>query len=122
MKLSQKEEELMNHIWSYDKAFMKDIMEAYPQPKPAPTTVATLLKRLHTKGAVGYNLYGNSREYYPLIKKNDYSSSYLKNMIKTFFGGSTTRFASFFTSNIELNKEELMELRDLIEEKIKNKK
>lgn len=120
MKLSQKEEQLMNYIWQFKTAYMKNIIDAYPQPKPAVTTLATLLKRLTDKGAISYNIHGNSREYYPLIKKDEYSSSYLTNMIKTFFQGSTSRFASFFTNNSNLSREELIELRNMIDNKLKN--
>ena len=120
MKLPQKEEELMEILWRMDKAYMKDIMDAYPEPKPAPTTLATLLKRLTEKGAISFNLQGNSREYFPLIDKKEYSSSYLKNMISTFFQGSSGRFASFFTNNINLSKDELLELRQLIDNKLKD--
>ena len=118
MKLSQKEEQLMSLIWQRGKAYMKELMEAYPEPKPAPTTLATLLKRLTEKGAISFELHGNSRQYYPLINKNDYSSSYLKNMISTFFQGSSSRFASFFANSNDLTKDELKELRDLIDDKI----
>lgn len=49
MQLSNAEEQLMEHLWKLDKAFMKDLLEAYPEPKPATTTVATLLKRMIDK-------------------------------------------------------------------------
>jgi predicted transcriptional regulator len=65
MKLSETEEKL-EYLWQKEKAFMKDLLEAYPDPKPATTTVATLLKRMIDKGFVAYREYGNSREYYPL--------------------------------------------------------
>ena len=45
MKLSKTEEELMNHLWKLKKAVMKDLLEAYNDPKPATTILATLLKR-----------------------------------------------------------------------------
>ncbi len=122
MKLSQKEEELMNFIWQLEKAYMKDLLDVYPEPKPATTTLATLLKRLTNKGAINYHLHGNSREYYPVLEKKDYSSSYLTNMIKTFFQGSSARFASFFTSNMALSREELLELRNMIDEKLDSEK
>lgn len=118
MKLSQKEEQLMNFIWQRERVYMKDLLDAYPEPKPATTTLATLLKRLANKGAIGYNLHGNSREYYPIIEKKDYSSSYVTNMIKTFFQGSSARFASFFTNNMSLGREELLELREMIDDKL----
>jgi predicted transcriptional regulator len=121
MKLSKTEEELMNHLWKLNKAFMKDLLEVYPEPKPATTTVATLLKRMTDKGFVGYKLYGNSREYYPLVKKKDYFSKHLDGLIKTFFNNSASQFASFFAQETDLSREELEELRNLIDTEIKNK-
>ena len=75
MKLSKSEEELMNLLWKHKKAFMKDLLDAYPEPKPATTTVATLLKRMADKGFIAYKSFGRSREYYPLVKKKDYFSN-----------------------------------------------
>ncbi|WP_093980553.1 BlaI/MecI/CopY family transcriptional regulator [Arenibacter algicola] len=121
MKLSKTEEELMNHLWKLNKAFMKDLLEVYPEPKPATTTVATLLKRMTDKGFVGYKLLGNARQYYPLVKKKDYFSKHLDGLIKTFFNDSASQFASFFAQETDLSKEELEELRNLIDTEIKNK-
>lgn len=121
MKLSKTEEELMNHLWKLNKAFMKNLLEVYPEPKPATTTVATLLKRMTGKGFVGYKLLGNARQYYPLVKKKDYFSKHLDGLIKTFFNDSASQFASFFAQETDLSKEELEELRNLIDTEIKNK-
>lgn len=121
MQLSKSEEELMSYLWQLDKAFMKDLLEAYPEPKPANTTVATLLKRMADKGFVGYKKFGNSRQYYPLVKKKDYFSKHVNGLIKNFFNDSSTQFASFFTKETDLSKEELQALRDLIDHEIKNR-
>ncbi|WP_338732724.1 BlaI/MecI/CopY family transcriptional regulator [Mangrovimonas cancribranchiae] len=121
MKLSNSEEELMNHLWKLEKAFMKDLLEAYPEPKPATTTIATLLKRMNKKGFVNYKLYGKSREYYPLVKKKDYFSKYVNGLIKQFFNDSASQFASFFTKETNLSKAELEELKKLIDNEIKNR-
>lgn len=122
MKLSKTEEQLMEIIWAKEKVFLKEIMESYSEPKPAATTIATLLKRMQDKGFVGYQLFGNSRQYYPLIKKSDYFSKHVKGMIKNYFDNSALQFASFFTSIGGLSKSELLELRKLIDEEIKKKK
>jgi BlaI family transcriptional regulator, penicillinase repressor len=121
MQLSKTEEDLMNYIWKLEKAFMKDLLDAYPEPKPATTTVATLLKRMNDKGFVAYNLYGNSREYYPLVKKKDYFSKHVNGLIKNFFNDSASQFASFFTKETNLTKEELEDLKTLIDNQLKNK-
>ena len=121
MDLSKTEEQLMQHLWKLDKAFMKDILDIYPEPKPATTTVATLLKRMIGKGFVDYKTFGKSREYYPLVKKEDYFSKHVNGLIKTFFNDSASQFASFFTRKTDLTKEELEALKTIIDKEIKNK-
>lgn len=122
MKLSKTEEQVMEIIWAGEKVFLKDIMETYPEPKPAATTIATLLKRMQDKGFVGYNTMGNSRQYYPLVKKTDYFSRHVKGMVKNYFANSALQFASFFTSIGGLTKKELEELREIIDREIQKKK
>lgn len=121
MALSKTEEQLMQYLWKLEKAFMKDLLEIYPEPKPATTTIATLLKRMIDKGFVAYKLYGNAREYYPLVKKKDYFSKHVNGLIKTFFNDSASQFASFFTEETNLTKEELEDLKKLIDKQIKEK-
>ncbi|MBW3468363.1 BlaI/MecI/CopY family transcriptional regulator [Arthrospiribacter ruber] len=122
MNLSNAEEQLMNLIWEKGKAFMKDILESYPEPKPASTTVATLLKRLQEKGAISFEVYGNSREYFPLVEKSDYFSKKVNVMIKDFFNDSPAQFASFFAKETALNTHELEALKNIIEEQLKSQK
>ncbi|MHA7832827.1 MAG: BlaI/MecI/CopY family transcriptional regulator [Flagellimonas sp.] len=121
MQLSKSEEELMNIVWKLKKAYMKDILDAYPEPKPATTTVATLLKRIADKGFIAYNSIGRSREYYPLVKKKDYFAKQVNGLIKNFFNDSASQFASFFTLETNLSKSELEELKKLIDNEIKKK-
>lgn len=119
-KLSDAEKTVMEIIWARKKAFMKDILEAYPDPKPSATTVATLLKRLQNKNAVGFTVYGNSREYYPLVEKSDYFQGEMSTMIGRFFNNSVAQFASFFTSGGQLSQKELLQLRDIIDKQIED--
>ena len=122
MKLPNAEEYLMNIIWKCETAFLKDIMELYPEPKPASTTVATLLKRLQDRGVIAYRLFGNSRQYYPLVGKEDYFSRHVNDIVKNFFGNSALQFASFFTTSGNLSEKELEELKEIVEQEIKRRK
>lgn len=122
MQLSKAEEQLMQLLWKQKRAFMKDLIEASPEPKPASTTVATLLKRMQDKGFVDYVQDSRSREYFPLIKKKDYFSKQVNGMIKSFFNNDTAQFASFFTQETNLSKKELEELRNIIDTEINKKK
>lgn len=122
MQLAPAEEQLMNHLWTREKAFLKELIDAYDEPKPAQTTVATLLKRMIDKKFVAYLTIGNSREYYPLVKKEDYFSKQVNGMIHDFFNNSPMQFASFFTKKSQLTKKELFELRQIIDQQIIDRK
>lgn len=119
-KLTDAEKDLMEIIWQKNTAFMKDIMEEYPEPKPANTTIATLLKRMQNKDLIGYKTYGNSREYFPKVSKEVYFKEEMTSMIDKFFNSSASQFASFFTSNTKMSQSELKQLRDLIDQKIED--
>ncbi len=101
MGLSKAEEQVMQFLWKRKKAFMKDLLSDFPEPKPASTTLATVLKRMFDKGFISYKLYGKSREYYPLVKKSDYFSNHINGLIKQFFNDSSSQFASFFTEETD---------------------
>ena len=118
-KLTEAEKEIMDILWDRKTAFMKDILEIYPEPKPAPTTTATLLKRMQTKNLVGYKTYGNSREYFPKVEKETYFNHEMTSMIDRFFNSSVSQFASFFTANSKMSQQELRELREIIDNQIK---
>ena len=122
MQLSKSEEQIMELIWKQGKVFMKDLIESFPEPKPAATTIATLLKRMQDKGFVAYTLFGNSRQYYPLVKKSDYFSKHVKGIIKNYFNNSAAQFASFFTTTTNLSMEELEDLKKIVDQEIKKKK
>lgn len=119
MQLSKTEEQVMQYLWKLKKGFMKDILAEFTEPKPATTTVATLLKRMKDKGFVDYTLHGKSREYYPIVKKSDYFSKHVNGLIKNFFNNSASQFASFFTAETDLSVTELEELKNIIDSQIK---
>ena len=122
MNLPKSEEQVIPILWQKERAFMKDIVDAYPDPKPAASTIATLLKRLLNKEAIGFNQYGNVREYYAIWKKEEYFSSHFKGVIKDFFNGSVSQFASFFTTNGNMTEEQLEELKKIVDQQIETRK
>lgn len=121
LTFTKAEEQLMKYLWQLNKAFFKDLKAQFPEPKPATTTINTLLKRLIDKKAVAYRLYGNSREYYPLISKDEYFSNHVNGLIKNFFNGSIEQFASFFTKEVKASDDDLKMLRDIVDNKLNGK-
>ena len=122
MKLTNAEEEVMKYLWKLERAYMKNILDEFSEPKPAATTIATLLKRMINKGFVRYNQHGSNREYFPVVAKTDYFANHLNGLIKDFFNNSATQFASFFTTEADLSEKELADLRKIIDKQLEKKK
>lgn len=121
MQLTNAEEQVMKFLWKLERAYLKNILDEFTEPRPATTTIATLLKRMTDKGFVGYNQHGSNREYFPLVKKTDYFAKNFNLLIKDFFNNSASQFASFFTNETNLSLSELEELKRLVEKRIENK-
>lgn len=109
-KLTRAEEELMQKLWDLDKAFLKDIIEAMPEPRPAPSTVATMLKIMEGKGLVGHKAYGKTFEYFPLVSRAAYSKAYFGQYLDSYFGGSFKKMLHFFMQEDDLDLQTLDEL------------
>jgi BlaI family penicillinase repressor len=117
-ELTKAEDQVMQILWKLEKAFVKDIVEEMPNPKPAYNTVSTIVRILETKGFVNHKAYGKTHEYFPTITKEKYTKFYLNNMIKGYFNGSFQNLVSFFAKE---NKMDANDLEKLLNE-IKNQK
>lgn len=120
-ELTKAEDQIMQILWKLKKAFVKDIIEELPEPKPAYNTVSTIVRILETKGFVDHKAYGKTHEYFPIIAKEKYTQFYLNNMVKGYFNGSFASLVSFFAKENQMKVGELNELVKQLEE-IKNKK
>ena len=112
----------MRYLWKIEKGFVKDIIEQFPEPKPAYTTVTTIIRILVRKGFIGYHQYGKTNEYYPLVSKSIYVDNHLREIVKKYFNGSVTKFASFFAQDDNLSISDLEEINKLIDNQIKKRK
>lgn len=120
--LTKAEEQVMQILWNLEKAFVKDIIERIPEPKPAYNTVSTIVRILQDKGFVSHEAFGKTHRYYPLVSKKEYTKSYMKNFLANYFGNSFQEMVSFFAKEDNMSIAELEELmkevgKDLEEEK-----
>lgn len=120
-ELTKAEEQIMQELWALEKAFVHDILQRLPEPKPAYNTVSTVVRILERKGFVGYTAFGKSHQYYPLISKKEYSRQLLKNLAGNYFSNSVKQMLSFFSKDKQLSLQELKELRNIIDQEIENK-
>jgi BlaI family transcriptional regulator, penicillinase repressor len=120
-ELTKAEEQVMQYLWTLERGFLKDIVDCFPEPRPAYTTISTVIRVLVKKGFIAYETYGKINRYYPLISKSDYFQNHVTTIINNFFNGSAPKFASFF-ANEKLNISELEEIKHMVEEMIKQLK
>src|SRR4051812_8784279 len=93
--LSKAEERVMKALWQHDKAFVRDIIAAMPEPKPHANTVNTILKILAEKGFVTSEPMGNANVYRALVSRDAYSSRTIAQVVKGYFNGSFADMVSF---------------------------
>ncbi|MBN8877292.1 MAG: BlaI/MecI/CopY family transcriptional regulator [Chitinophagaceae bacterium] len=120
--LTKAEEQVMQVLWKLEKAFLRDIVDAMPEPKPHQNTVATLLKILMEKEFVAINVMGRQHQYYPLVSKDDYSKRSMKQLVKGYFEGSFSNVVSFLVKENNISVEELESLLQQIKKQQNNRK
>lgn len=105
--LTKAEEEIMQVLWKLQKAFLRDVVNEMPNPKPHQNTVATVLKILGEKEFVGIESFGRMNRYYPLVSKEIYSKGRVKSLVKKYFEGSFSNIVSSMVKENNLSVEEL---------------
>lgn len=121
-ELTHAEEEVMQILWKLGKGFVKDVLEHFPEPRPAYSTVSTMIRILEKKGVVSHKSYGKTYEYYPLFSKKEYARFAMSNMVNNYFDNSLKRVVSYFASNEKTSLSEMEEVRKMIKEQIKQRK
>ena len=114
-KLTRKEEEIMQVLWKLEKAFVNDIRDELPEPKPHRNTVSTMVRNLQTKGYVGHEAFGPTHRYYPIVTKETYSSEFLGKVMDNYFDKSYKNLVAFFAKEEKISKKELEEIIRMIE-------
>lgn len=116
-KLTNKEEEVMQTLWRLQKAFVKEVLAEMPNSNLHYNTVSTLVRKLEDKGFVGYEAFGKTHRYYPLVTKEAYSSYFMNSASRKFFDNSYKKMVSFFAEEEKISAEELREILKIIENK-----
>jgi BlaI family transcriptional regulator, penicillinase repressor len=121
-ELTRAEEQVMQILWELQKGFVKDIAEKFEEPKPAYTTISTIIRILETKGFVGHKAYGKTHEYFPLVGKEEYTKAFMGSMVKNYFSNSYKKMVSFFAKDNEVSLEEMEEMMQILKNEIDKKK
>lgn len=116
--LTKAEEQIMQALWKLGNAFVRDILDELPAPKPHQNTVATILKILVEKDFAGIEVFGRTHRYFPKVSKETYSRSTIKNVVRKYFQGSFADAVSFMVKENNLSVEDL----ELLVKQLKKKK
>lgn len=121
-ELTKAEEQVMQFLWELGKGFIKDIADKFPDPKPANTTISTVVKILENKGFVSHNVYGKIHEYFPVISKEDYTRALMGNVVKNYFSNSYHKMVSFFARDKEITIKDMEEMMSILKKEMDKKR
>ena len=113
-ELTRAELEIMQILWDEKNAFVNDILERMPEPKPAYNTVSTIVRILEKKGAVGHEVLGKSHRYYPLVGREQYARGVMSSVLTSYFDGSLARMVSFFSRNEDISVKEMDDILEIM--------
>jgi predicted transcriptional regulator len=106
-ELTKAEEEVMQVLWKLEKAFVKEILAEFKEPKPAYNTISTIVRILEKKGFIEFNAFGKSHQYFPKVSKEEYRTAISKSLVSKYFDGSVENLVSFFAKKEEIDVTEL---------------
>ena len=119
-KLTKAEEQVMQILWEMEEGLVKDVINRFPDPKPAYNTVSTVIRVLEKKGFVSHKAYGNTYVYYPVVPKEEYARIYFMDFMKDYFNDSFPKMAAFFAREKNLDISEMEEILKMTERELSN--
>src|ERR1700727_2289914 len=109
-KLSKLDLRILDALWEHGKASIREIQEAFPEPRPAYSTIQTIVYRLETKGAVRrVRKIGNADIFEPMVSR-EVTRHKILDEILSFFGG---RAQPMLSQLAEAGKLTMADVRDL---------
>lgn len=116
-KLTNKEEDIMKIMWRLEKAFVKEVMAELKEEKPHYNTLSTIIRNLEEKGYLSHTAFGNTHQYFPIIKKENYRTRFVTKAMEEYFNNSYKNLVSHFAKEEKISVEELKEIISQIENK-----
>jgi BlaI family transcriptional regulator, penicillinase repressor len=121
-KLTKLELQILDALWQHGKASIREIQEAFPDPRPAYTTIQTTVYRLETKKAVRRTRkIGNAHIFEPAIAR-DVARRRLLDEILAFFGGKAQPMMAQLVEAGKLTRVDIRELERAVDRFEKERK
>ncbi len=116
--LTKIEWEIMKQIWKNDKTTVRDVHEALsPAQSRAYTTIQTYMERLVDKKYLAKEKIGLVNFYTARVKETDTLKRETSHFIKRAFDGSISKMAAYLIDTQNINEEDLISIKKMIEKK-----
>ena len=116
-KLTKLELRILEALWASGKASIREIQEAFPEPRPAYTTIQTTVYRLENKGAVRrVRKISNAHIFEPLVAR-DVARHRLLDEILSLFGGRAQPMMAQLAEAGKLTLRDVRELETMIKQR-----
>jgi BlaI family transcriptional regulator, penicillinase repressor len=114
-RLTKLELQVLEALWARGKASIREVQEAFPEPRPAYTTIQTTVYRLEGKNAVRrLRKIGNAHIFEPVVAR-DVARLRLLDEILSFFGGRAQPMMAQLAEAGKLTRDDVRELEKTIE-------
>ena len=107
----------MGFFWEKGPLFVKEILAFYDEPKPHFNTLSTIVRGLEEKGFLAHHTYGNTYQYYALVRESDFSKRTLKSVISKYFNNSYLSAVSSLVKEEDISLDDLKKLIQEVEQK-----
>ncbi|MFZ0472900.1 MAG: BlaI/MecI/CopY family transcriptional regulator [Bacteroidales bacterium] len=121
-ELTRAEEEVMQILWRLKRGFIKEILEKFDEPRPAYSTVSTIIRILQEKGFVNYKVYGRTFQYFPVISKDDYRKTQMSSFVRNYFSNSYQKMVSFFAREDSITVKDMEDIMAMMKKEDGEKK
>jgi len=117
-RLGDLELQILNVLWERGPCTVREVLEALPvEPRPAYTTVLTMMRLMYEKGYLDRRDQGRAHVYQPLLRERRVKRGLLRNLIATGFRGSAEALLVRLLEDEKLSPEELERVKRLIADK-----
>jgi predicted transcriptional regulator len=121
-KLAKLELRILEALWANGRASMRQIQEAFPEPRPAYTTITNTVYRMEAKHAVRrVQKIGNADIFEPLIAKNAARDGLLDEIL-SFFGGRPQPMMAQLIESGKLTLDDIREMEKAAKEADRQRK
>jgi BlaI family transcriptional regulator, penicillinase repressor len=121
-ELTKAEEQVMQILWEMEKGFVNDMVDKFPEPKPAYNTVSTIIRILEKKGFVDHKAYGKTFEYFPVVSREKYTKAFFSGFLNRYFSSSFKQLVSFFSKGNNMTVAEMEDIMKMLEKEIEKQK